>query len=148
MLCFYSRVVSIADQLQVEFALIHKERKKSNHVESMVLVGNVKDKTVLLVDDMADTCGTLKFAATKLHEAGAKKIHAFASHGVFSVPAVSRLNDSPFESVVVTNSLPQDEKMALCPLIKVIDVSPILSEAIRRTHHGESVSYLFSHVPL
>ena len=141
-------MVSIADQLQVEFALIHKERKQSNQVESMVLVGNVQDKTVLLVDDMADTCGTFKLAATKLLEAGAKKVHAIASHGIFSGPAVSRLNDSPFESIVVTNSIPQDDKMALCPKIKTIDVSPILSEAIRRTHHGESVSYLFSHVPL
>ena len=114
----------------------------------MVLVGNVKDKTVLLIDDMADTCDTLKFACTKLVEAGANKIHAFASHGIFSGPAVSRLNDSQFESIVVTNTIPQDEKIALCPLIKVIDISPILSEAIRRTHNGESVSYLFSHVPL
>merc|ERR1711928_85080 len=142
------RVTSIADKLNVEFALIHKERKKANEVESMVLVGSVKDKVAILVDDMADTCGTLKLAGSKLLEAGATKVHAIATHGVFSGPAVSRLMDSGFESVVVTNTIPQDEKMSQCPVIRVIDISPILAEAIRRTHNGESVSYLFSHVPL
>jgi len=142
------RVTSIADKLNVEFALIHKERKKANEVESMVLVGNVKDKVAILVDDMADTCGTLKLAGSKLLEAGATKVHAIATHGVFSGPAVSRLLDSGFESVVVTNTIPQDEKMSQCPVIRTIDISPILAEAIRRTHNGESVSYLFSHVPL
>merc|ERR1711962_1197074 len=142
------RVTSIADKLNVEFALIHKERKKANEVESMVLVGSVKDKVAILVDDMADTCGTLKLAGSKLLEAGATKVHAIATHGVFSGPAVSRLMDSGFESVVVTNTIPQDSKIAQCPLIRVIDISPILAEAIRRTHNGESVSYLFGHVPL
>jgi len=142
------RVTSIADKLNVEFALIHKERKKANEVESMVLVGSVKDKVAILVDDMADTCGTLKLAGSKLLEAGATKVHAIATHGVFSGPAVSRLQDSGFESVVVTNTIPQDSKIAQCPLIRVIDISPILAEAIRRTHNGESVSYLFGHVPL
>lgn len=142
------RVTSIADQLNVEFALIHKERKKANEVESMVLVGSVTDRIAVLVDDMADTCGTLKLAVTKLIEAGATQVHAITTHGVFSGPAISRLMDSNFTSVVVTNTIPQDEKMAQCPLIKVIDISPILAEAIRRTHNGESVSYLFSNVPL
>jgi len=142
------RVTSIADKLNVEFALIHKERKKANEVESMVLVGNVKDKVAILVDDMADTCGTLKLAGSKLLEAGATKVHAIATHGVFSGPATTRLMDSGFESVIVTNTIPQEEKMAQCPVIRTIDISPIIAEAIRRTHNGESVSYLFSHVPL
>jgi len=142
------RVTSIADKLNVEFALIHKERKKANEVESMVLVGSVQDKIAILVDDMADTCGTLKLAGSKLLEAGATKVHAITVHGVFSGPALTRLSDSGFESVVVTNTIPQDEKMAQCPVIRCIDISPILAEAIRRTHNGESVSYLFSHVPL
>jgi len=142
------RVTSIADKLNVEFALIHKERKKANEVESMVLVGNVKDKVAILVDDMADTCGTLKLAGSKLLEAGATKVHAVATHGVFSGPATTRLMDSGFESVIVTNTIPQEEKMSQCPVIRTIDISPIIAEAIRRTHNGESVSYLFSHVPL
>lgn len=142
------RVTSIADQLNVEFALIHKERKKANEVESMVLVGNVSDKVAVLVDDMADTCGTMKLAAQKLNEAGATKVFCIFTHGILSGPAVSRLMDSKIEAAVVTNTIPQDDKIAQCPKIKVIDISPILAEAIRRTHNGESVSYLFSHVPL
>ncbi|XP_056444484.1 ribose-phosphate pyrophosphokinase 2 [Gadus chalcogrammus] len=142
------RVTSIADRLNVEFALIHKERKKANEVDRMVLVGDVKDRVAILVDDMADTCGTICHAADKLIDAGATKVYAILTHGIFSGPAISRINNAPFEAVVVTNTIPQEEKMKSCEKIQVIDISMILAEAIRRTHNGESVSYLFSHVPL
>jgi len=142
------RVTSIADRLNVDFALIHKERKRANEVEKMTLVGNVKDKVAVLVDDMADTCGTICLAAEKLVEAGASKVFAFCVHGIFSGPALERLNNSCFEAVVVTNTIPQEENMRKCPKIQCIDISMILAEAIRRTHNGESVSYLFSHVPI
>eukprot|EP00064_Thunnus_orientalis_P015969 superscaffoldBa00003072_g16032 len=142
------RVTSIADRLNVDFALIHKERKKANEVDRMVLVGDVKDRVAILVDDMADTCGTICHAADKLIDAGAVKVYAILTHGIFSGPAISRINNAPFEAVVVTNTIPQEEKMKACPKIQVIDISMILAEAIRRTHNGESVSYLFSHVPL
>uniref|UniRef100_A0A8C0JP85 ribose-phosphate diphosphokinase n=1 Tax=Canis lupus dingo TaxID=286419 RepID=A0A8C0JP85_CANLU len=143
-----SRVTSIADRLNVEFALIHKERKKANEVDRMVLVGDVKDRVAILVDDMADTCGTICHAADKLLSAGATKVYAILTHGIFSGPAISRINNAAFEAVVVTNTIPQEDKMKHCPKIQVIDISMILAEAIRRTHNGESVSYLFSHVPL
>ncbi|VDM67687.1 unnamed protein product [Strongylus vulgaris] len=176
------RVTSIADRLNVDFALIHKERKRANEVEKMTLVGNVQGKVgllaslwvAILVDDMADTCGTICMAADKLVEAGAEKVYAFCVHGIFSGPALQRLNNSKFEAVVVTNTIPQDENMKQCPKIQAelvdiqpnptqvttyisihqsgflqcIDISMILAEAIRRTHNGESVSYLFSHVPI
>uniref|UniRef100_A0A0K0CVA4 ribose-phosphate diphosphokinase n=1 Tax=Angiostrongylus cantonensis TaxID=6313 RepID=A0A0K0CVA4_ANGCA len=165
------RVTSIADRLNVDFALIHKERKRANEVEKMTLVGNVEGKACLsyhllkvaiLVDDMADTCGTICMAAEKLVEAGAEKVYAFCVHGIFSGPALQRLNNSKFEAIVVTNTIPQEENMKQCPKIQVcgfhpcavdvktlcIDISMILAEAIRRTHNGESVSYLFSHVPI
>ncbi|NXV29852.1 PRPS2 pyrophosphokinase, partial [Rissa tridactyla] len=142
------RVTSIADRLNVEFALIHKERKKANEVDRMVLVGDVKDRVAILVDDMADTCGTICHAADKLISAGATKVYAILTHGIFSGPAISRINNAQFEAVVVTNTIPQEEKMKHCPKIQFIDISMILAEAIRRTHNGESVSYLFSHVPL
>lgn len=165
----FSRVTSIADRLNVEFALIHKERKKANEVASMVLVGDVKDRVAILVDDMADTCGTICHAAEKLLEAGATKVYAILTHGIFSGPAISRINNACFEAVVVTNTIPQDEHMKDCPKIQVIkiitfllliiyrmnelinfqciDVSMMFAEAVRRTHNGESVSYLFSNVP-
>ncbi|KAL7838871.1 hypothetical protein AOLI_G00272750 [Acnodon oligacanthus] len=142
------RVTSIADHLNVDFALIHKERKKANEVDRMVLVGDVKDRVAILVDDMADTCGTICHAADKLVSAGATKVYAILTHGIFSGPAISRINNANFEAVVVTNTIPQEDKIKHCNKIQVIDISMILAEAIRRTHNGESVSYLFSHVPL
>ncbi|XP_038115918.1 ribose-phosphate pyrophosphokinase 1 isoform X1 [Culex quinquefasciatus] len=141
------RVTSIADRLNVEFALIHKERKKANEVASMVLVGDVKDRVAILVDDMADTCGTICHAADKLVEAGATRVYAILTHGIFSGPAISRINNACFEAVVVTNTIPQDGHMKDCPKIQCIDVSMMFAEAVRRTHNGESVSYLFSNVP-
>jgi len=142
------RVTSIADNLNVEFALIHKERKRPNEVERMVLVGDVRGKVAILVDDMADTCGTICTAAERLVEAGAFKVYAICVHGIFSGQAINRLNNSVFEAVVVTNTIPQEENMSKCSKIQCIDISMILAEAVRRTHNGESVSYLFSHVPM
>ncbi|KAK6173180.1 hypothetical protein SNE40_016684 [Patella caerulea] len=142
------RVTSIADRLNVDFALIHKERKKANEVASMVLVGDVTNRIAILVDDMADTCGTVCHAAEKLLEAGALKVYAICTHGIFSGPAITRINNSMLESVVITNTIPQEEQMKRAPKIQCIDISSILAEAMRRTHNGESVSYLFSNVPL
>uniref|UniRef100_A0A2K6DYX3 ribose-phosphate diphosphokinase n=1 Tax=Macaca nemestrina TaxID=9545 RepID=A0A2K6DYX3_MACNE len=142
------RVTSIADRLNVEFALIRKERKKANEVDGMVLVGDVKDRVAILVDDMADTCGTVCHAADKLLSAGATKVYAALIHGILSGPAISRINNAAFEAVVVTNTILQEDKMKHCTKIQVTDISMILAEAIRRAHSGESVSYLFSHAPL
>ena len=103
----------------VEFALIHKERKKSNEVASMVLVGDAKDRVAILVDDMADTCGTICHAAEKLRDAGSTKIYAILTHGIFSGPALSRINNACFEAVVVTNTIPQDKHMRECQKIQV-----------------------------
>lgn len=141
------RVTCIADRLNIDFALIHKERKKANEVASMVLVGDAKGKVAILVDDMADTCGTIVQAAQKLVEDGAVKIYAILTHGIFSGEALTRINNSHFEAVVVTNTIPQDRNMVICSKIQVIDVSMMFAEAVRRTHNGESVSYLFENVP-
>jgi ribose-phosphate pyrophosphokinase len=141
------RVTAIADRLNIEFALIHKERKKANEVDRMVLVGDAKDRVAILVDDMADTCGTICLAATKLLEAGATKVYAILTHGIFSGPALQRINNACFEAVVVTNTVPQDMAMKNCDKIRCIDISMMFAEAVRRTHNGESVSYLFSNVP-
>merc|ERR1712243_383801 len=140
------RVTAIADRLNIEFALIHKERKKANEVDRMVLVGDAKDRVAILVDDMADTCGTICLAASKLLEAGATKVYAILTHGIFSGPAIQRINNACFEAVVVTNTIPQDVAMKNCD-IRCIDISMMFAEAVRRTHNGESVSYLFSNVP-
>lgn len=141
------RVTSIADKLNVGFALIHKERKVANEVDRMVLVGDVTDRVAILVDDMADTCGTIVHAAEKLKEAGATKIYAILTHGIFSKNALERINGSVFEAVVVTNTIDQTENKKKCNKLEVIDVSSVFGEAIRRTHCGESVSELFHKTP-
>lgn len=142
------RVAAIADWLNVDFALIHKERKKASEVDRMVLVGDVRNRAAVLVDDMADTCGTICHAANKLLSSGATKVYAILTQGIFSSPAVPRINGACFEAVVVTNTIQQEDKMRHCPKIQVRDISMILAEAIWRTQNGESVSYQFSHVPL
>lgn len=140
------RVAAIADKLDVNFALIHKERQKANEVSRMVLVGNVSGKVCVLVDDMADTCGTLCKAADVLLAHGAKKVVAMVTHGVLSLNAVEKINASRLDRVVCTNLMPLEKKIAECDRLEIIDISGTLAEAIRRLHNGESVSYLFNNV--
>jgi ribose-phosphate pyrophosphokinase len=104
------RATSIADRLNLDFALIHKERKKANEVSRMVLVGDVKGKIAILVDDIADTCGTLGLAAKTLIENGAEKVYGIVVHGVLSGKAIQVINDSVIEKMVVTNTIPHDDK--------------------------------------
>lgn len=141
------RATSIADRLGVDFALFHKERKKANEVSRMVLVGHVKDKTAILVDDMADTCGTLCLAAQHLTEAGVSKVYAIVTHGILSGNALKAVEASALEKLIVTNTLPQQANQAICKKIEVIDIGPVLGEVIRRSHWGESISKLFDEVP-
>ncbi|KAI7922593.1 ribose-phosphate pyrophosphokinase 3 [Pyricularia oryzae] len=144
------RATSIADRLDLGFALIHKERPRPNVVGRMVLVGDVKDKIAILVDDMADTCGTLSKAAQTVKDHGAAEVVAIVTrkYGILSGNAIENLNNSCLSKVVVTNTVPLGNKVDRCPKIRVIDVSATIAEAIRRTHNGESVSHLFTHVPV
>ncbi|TPX31884.1 ribose-phosphate diphosphokinase [Synchytrium microbalum] len=162
------RATSIADKLDIDFALIHKERKKANEVSRMTLVGEVRGRVCILVDDMADTCGTLGLAAKVLMDGGAVKPPkrplrilmnpSFVSSThipptpplnriVLSGKAVNIINDSVLAGVVVTNTIPHEYKKLLCPKLDTIDVSATFAEAIRRTHNGESVSFLFAYAP-
>lgn len=138
---------SIADRLGVDFALFHKERKKANEVSRMVLVGQVKGKTAILVDDMADTCGSLCLAAKHLLEAGATKALAIVTHGILSGKALQNLEESRLEKLIVTNTIPQKANQEACAKVEVMDVGNVLGEVIRRSHYGESVSKLFHEVP-
>ncbi|KAJ0124673.1 ribose-phosphate pyrophosphokinase 3 [Diaporthe amygdali] len=132
------RATSMADRLDLPFALIHKERPRPNEVGRMVLVGNVVDKICILVDDMADTCGTLAKAAAVVKEHQAREVVAIVTHGILSGPAIDNINKSVLSQVVVTNTVPLGDKLDRCPKLKVIDVSGTLAESIRRTHNGES----------
>jgi ribose-phosphate pyrophosphokinase len=146
-ICTFCRATSMADRLGVDFALFHKERKKANEVSRMVLVGEVKGKVAILVDDMADTCGTLCLAAHHLTEAGVEKSYAMVTHGILSGNALEAVENSALEKLIVTNTLPQEENQARCKKIEVIDIGPVLGEVIRRSHYGESISKLFNEVP-
>ncbi|KAI1153092.1 ribose-phosphate pyrophosphokinase 3 [Nemania diffusa] len=141
------RATAIADRLDRGFALIHKERPRPNVVGRMVLVGDVVDKVAILVDDMADTCGTLAKAAKTVKDHGAREVIAIVTHGILSGNAIAILNDSCLSQIVVTNTVPLGDKVDRCSKLRVIDVTPTLAEAIRRTHNGESVSFLFNHAP-
>lgn len=122
-------------------AIVYKERDLSvqNTSEALDMIGDVKGKTVLLVDDMIDTAGTLCNAAKMIQSRGATKIYAAATHGIFSGPALERITNSPIEKVLVTDTIPQDGDRRN-PKIKVISVAPLLAEAIRRIYTGESIS--------
>jgi len=136
------RAKLISDKLDAELAIIHKERKKANEVAGMILVGDVKDKVALIVDDMADTCGTLQTAASLLMSKGAHSVYALVTHGVLSGSAINRIDNSDIKELVITNSIPN--KHDISDKLKIINVAPMLAEAIRRTHHGESISSLFA----
>jgi ribose-phosphate pyrophosphokinase len=131
------RVTSIADRLDLGFALIDKERARPNEVSRMVLV-----------DDMADMCGTLVKAAETVMSHGAREVVAIVTHGILSGNAIEMLNKSRLSRVVVTNTVPMQGKMEACEKLQIVDVSPTLAEAIRRTRNGESVSILFTHAPM
>lgn len=142
------RATSIADSLNLDFALIHKERKKANEVSRMVLVGDVSDRVAILVDDMADTCGTLAKAAQTLKDNGARSVYALVCHGILSGKAIEVLRASVLEKLVITNTIPPDSAIQqLGDKIGVMDISGVIAEAIRRTHNGESISYLFKMCP-
>jgi ribose-phosphate pyrophosphokinase len=103
----------------------------------MTLVGQVKGKVAIVIDDMADTCGTLAKAAEILHQNGATTVYAIVVHGILSGNAIDIINSSQLERVVVTNTVPHEDKKRRCDKIDTIDIGPTLAEAIRRTHNGE-----------
>ncbi|QPG73948.1 ribose-phosphate pyrophosphokinase 1 [Brettanomyces nanus] len=141
------RAAALADRLDLNFALIHKERARANEVSRMVLVGDVANKVCIIVDDMADTCGTLSKAAEVLLDNGAHSVIAIVTHGILSGKAIDNINSSRLSKVVCTNTVPFEDKMKLCPKLDSIDISGVLAEAIRRLHNGESVSFLFRNAP-
>ncbi|KAI0291402.1 phosphoribosyl pyrophosphokinase [Russula brevipes] len=140
------RVTAIADKLGLEFALFHRKRDGKAHdaPEKMeLLVGDVKGKVAILVDDMIDTGKTLALAARSLKENGAYRTYALASHGLFSEVNMSVIEDLPLDVLVVTNSVPQREHQNCCTKLVMLDISATMAESIRRTHNGESISLLF-----
>ncbi|KAH7102700.1 phosphoribosyl pyrophosphokinase [Auriculariales sp. MPI-PUGE-AT-0066] len=141
------RVTAIADKLGVEFALIHrtKDPKLQNAPERcQILVGDVRGKVAILVDDMLDTGATAVSAAQSLQENGAAEVYVLISHGLFGSMDAATLADWPIAKMIVTNSNPQVENVKKAGgKLAIMDISPTLAESIRRTHNGESISLLF-----
>ncbi len=132
----------LARQINAGLAIIDKRRPRANVAEIMNVIGDVKDKTCILYDDMIDTAGTIGKAAEALKERGAKSVLCCATHGVLSGPAIERLRDSILDEVIISNSIRLGPEKQL-DKITVLSVAELVGEAIRRIHNEESVSSLF-----
>jgi len=137
------RARAYAKRLEGGVALIDKRRTAPNVAVAMNVVGDVKDKTAIIVDDMIDTAGTLTEAAKAVMAHGAKSVLAVATHGVLSGPAVERIRNSSIERVIVTDTIPLSPASASCEKIVQLSVSGLFAEAIHRIHNYDSVSSLF-----
>lgn len=136
------RANSYAKYLGVPLVLCHKQRAKANVVATMTLIGDVKDKNVILLDDMVDTAGTLLKAAELMLQNGAKTVRAIASHAIMSDPATERVENSGITEIIFTNSIPYNKECSKCT---IISVARLFADTIRRVQNNESISsqYVF-----
>lgn len=136
------RANSYAKYFDVPLVLCHKQRAKANVVANMTVIGDVKDKNVILVDDMVDTAGTITKAADLLMSQGAKSVRALCSHAVMSDPATERVQNSELTEIIFTNSIPYERKNSK---VTVLPVAKLFADTIRRIHNNQSISaqYLF-----
>lgn len=138
------RARAFAKRLNASLAIIDKRREAANISEAMNVIGEVENKTAIILDDMVDTAGTLTQAAAVLKDRGAKKIHACCTHPVLSGPAIDRIVASPLDSLVVANTIPLNQKAKhSAKEIVVLSVAELLGETIKRIHESHSVSTLF-----
>lgn len=137
------RARAFAKRLHCGLAIIDKRRDAPNQAKAMAVIGDVTNKRTIILDDMADTAGTLTEAAKALVENGAAEVHACCTHPVLSGPAIARITDSVLKTIVVTNTIPLSDKARACNKIKVLSISGLIGEAIVRSHTGDSVTSLF-----
>ena len=137
------RARAFAKRLNASLAIVDKRREAANVSKVMNVIGNVEGRDVILLDDMIDTAGTIAQAAQALHDNGARRVFAACSHAVLSGPALDRINGSVLEEVITTDTIPLDDKVNACKKLKVLSVSRLLADAIRRIHEETSVSSLF-----
>lgn len=136
------RAHAFAKRLKVGLAIIDKRRISPGEAAIIHIIGNIKNKNIIIVDDMIDTAGTLVKAAEALKKSGASDIYATAAHGIFAGGAVEKIDKSPVKEVVVTNSISDNKQKS--KKIKVLSVGKLLADAILRIHDDKSVSELFS----
>lgn len=137
------RARAYSKRLGAGLAIVDKRRPRANVAEIMNLIGDVKDKTAILLDDMVDTAGTLTQAAAALKSKGARAVHAYIVHPVLSGPAIGRIRDSALETLVVTDTIPLSKDAQECAKIQLLSTAPLFAEAIKRIHDGASLSSLF-----
>jgi ribose-phosphate pyrophosphokinase len=137
------RARAFAKRLGTTLAIVDKRRTKANVAEIMNLIGDVKGKTAVMLDDMVDTGGTLTQGAKAIMDSGARRVLAYTVHPVLSGPAITRLNDSVIEELVVTNTVQLQANARECKKITTLSVARIFGEAIRRIHEADSLSTLF-----
>ncbi len=132
-----------AKRLNASLAIIDKRRDTANVAEVMNIVGDVKNHTCVIVDDMVDTAGTLAESARALDREGAKAVYAVITHPILSGPAIKRIAESPLKQLIVTDTIPLRPDAGDCSKLQVVSIAPLLAEAIRRINNEESVSSLF-----
>jgi ribose-phosphate pyrophosphokinase len=137
------RARAYAKRLDAQLAIVDKRREVANVAQVMNVIGDVKKRNCVIVDDIIDTAGTLSETVNALLEYGAKRVYAACTHPVLSGPAIERLNKSKIAKLFVTDTIPIGNKKQRCPKIEVLTVAPLLAEAIRRIHDESSVSSLF-----
>jgi len=138
------RARAYSKRLNASLAIIDKRRERANVSEVMNLIGDVKGKQCIIVDDMIDTAGTLCGAAKALMDYGATRVVACATHGVLSGPAIQRIMESPIDEVIVSDTIPLSPAAKTCAKIKQVSMARLLGEAIKRIHSSDSVSSLFA----
>lgn len=137
------RARAFGKRLDANLAIIDKRREGPNEAQIMNIIGNVKDKRVIILDDMIDTAGTVVQAAKALLDEGALEVSVCCTHPVLSGPAMDRIEHSNLKEVIVTDTIPLSEDAKKCSLIKVLSVAGLLSEAVKRIYYNDSVSSLF-----
>jgi ribose-phosphate pyrophosphokinase len=138
------RARAVAKELNdLDLAIIDKRRPKANESQVMHIIGDIENKTCLLVDDMVDTAGTLAKAAAALKENGARKVVAYCTHPVLSGKAIENIKNSQLDELVVTDTIPLNADAQQCSRIRVLTIAPLLAEAMRRVSNEESISAMF-----
>jgi ribose-phosphate pyrophosphokinase len=152
------RARALATSLGLDLAIVDKRRPRPNESQVMHIIGDIKDKTCLIIDDIIDTAGTLCNTADALKERGAKEVHAFITHGVLSGPALGRIEKSSIDRLVISNSIDFEQTLKgfshltsvddvthrdALNKIKIVSIADILAESMRRIHHGESLSAIY-----
>jgi len=137
------RARAYAKRLHCSLAIVDKRRSAPNQAKAMAIIGDVKDKIAIVIDDMVDTAGTLTEAAGVIREKGAREVHAYCTHPVLSGPAIDRIAQSSLNSLVATDTIPLSQEAQQCEKIKTLSIAKLVGEAIMRSYRGDSVNSLF-----